>query len=422
MSEETVAIIGANLAGGRAAEALRREGFGGSIILVGEEPWRPYERPPLSKDLLWEARQQRDPPFLNDERFYTENGIELCLGCRATELDLASRRIVLSDGRRLFADKVLLCTGGRPRPLKAEGAQLGGVLYMRTLADARALEERLGPGTRVVIIGMGIIGAEVAASARKRDCEVTVVEPATAPMLRLLGNHYGSWLAEKHRRNEVRVLLNTSVQRLVGGGGEVRGVVTGDGRVLPAEVVVVGIGIEPAIELPQAAGLQVGNGVVVDRQCRTSSSGVWAAGDVACQQDFFDSEGFVRLETFQNAQDQGAAAAASMVGKAVDYVTPGWFWTDQYDLNIQLCGRIGDGAQRVVRGSEVAEKFSAFFLRGGVVEGVMTVNRPGDMGIGKRLVANRIAAEEGLLADESVPLRSLLAPKRQGMDLQRVGQ
>jgi 3-phenylpropionate/trans-cinnamate dioxygenase ferredoxin reductase subunit len=187
MSENAV-IVGANLAGGRAAEALRRFGYDGEIFLVGEEPWRPYERPPLSKEVLWNSGKTPENVYLNDEKFYSDNRIELCLSRRVTRLDLANCRVEFADGEDLSADKILLCTGARVRPLAIEGVRLDGVFYMRTFADSTALQARLNPGVQVVIVGMGVIGAEVAASARKRGCEVTAIEPLPVPMWRLLGN------------------------------------------------------------------------------------------------------------------------------------------------------------------------------------------------------------------------------------------
>jgi 3-phenylpropionate/trans-cinnamate dioxygenase ferredoxin reductase subunit len=210
----------------------------------------------------------------------------------------------------------------------------------------------------------------------------------------------------------VTVLLDTSVASLFGANGEVRGVVTAEGRKIEADVVVIGVGVMPAIELADGAGLPVSNGVVVDRQCRTRSNMVWAAGDVACQPDFFDADQLVRLETFQNAQDQAVAAAASMMGKPVNYSQPSWFWTDQYNLNIQVCGRIDDGALRIVRGTEQSESFSVYFLREDVIEGVLAVNRAQDMAVGRRMVERRTLVPIALLADEAVPLRSLIAGKR----------
>lgn len=412
MQQSTIAIIGANLAGGRAAETLRREGFDGRVLMIGEEPYPPYERPPLSKKLLYDPQPTLNNLYLRDSEYYRTNEIEVCVSSKVVDLDLRRRSVILQCGEELPADKILLCTGGRARRLAVDGAELDGVHYMRTLQDALALQSRLSAGTQVVVLGMGVIGAEVAASMRQLGCEVTAVEPMIAPMMRILGSHYGGWLARVHERNGVRVLLERRVRRLLGANGQIRAVALDDGSKVPADVIVIGVGMEPATELAKAAGIRVNNGVIVDRQCRTSSSMVWAAGDVARQPDFFDPRCQVRMETYQNAQEQGTAAAASLLGKPVDYLRPTWFWTDQYDLNIQLCGRVDDRVVRIVRGDEFSDTFSAFYLRDGVIEGVLTVNRGKDMGAGKRLVEQRASPATAVLADESVPLRTLLKSSR----------
>jgi 3-phenylpropionate/trans-cinnamate dioxygenase ferredoxin reductase component len=388
--EQSFVIVGANLAGGRAAEALRREGFDGRIFLVGEEPVRPYERPPLSKEILCNSRAA-DSLYLRSESFYREHEIDLCLARRVERLDLQRRRVVLSGNEELPATKVLWCTGGRPRQLVIDGATLQGIHYVRTMQHVADLTPHVNAGCRVVIIGMGVIGAEIAASAVKLGAAVVAIEPMPAPMGRIFGKRFGTWLAEKHVRSGVRVILQTRIDRLLGTKGHVRAVMLDDGEIIPADVVVVGIGIEPATELAEAAGINVQAGITGGRQCRTSSEMVWAAGDVTHQPNFFDPNTYVRVETFQNAQEQAAAAAASMLGRPVEYLGPGWFWTDQYDLNIQLCGRISEDTTRIVRGDEAAERFSVFFLRGNIVEGVLTVNRVSDMGVGKRLVAGESA-------------------------------
>ena len=407
---QTFVIVGANLAGGRAAEALRTEGFDGRIVLVGEEPWRPYERPPLSKELLWEPDVGLDRFYLQSEEFYADKEIDLRLGMRAERLDLPGGRVVLQSGENIAADKILLCTGGSARMLPVPGADLEGVLCLRTYGDAQILAKGLKPGAKVMIVGLGVIGGEVAASARKRGCEVTAIEAAPVPMARALGPRFGAWLAGVHRDHGVALHLGTGVERFVGEGGKVAGVVTSDGVRHDADMVVVGVGIKPATELAEGAGLMVDNGIVVDRQCRTSNPQIFAAGDVANQPGFLD--GRIRLETFQNAQEQGMAAATAMVGKPVEYRRAPWFWSDQYDLNIQVVGCLPADARIIVRGDENSQKFAAFFVQGKFVEGVITVNRPPDMAVGRRLVEQRQEIEAAdVLGDESVQLRSLLARK-----------
>jgi 3-phenylpropionate/trans-cinnamate dioxygenase ferredoxin reductase component len=402
----SVAIVGANLAGGRAAEALRQAGFDGSITLIGEEPWRPYERPPLSKEFLWNSAEVQDSFFLQDEAWYTDNRIDLLLNTRAEAIDLAASGVRLSGGQLVAADKVLLATGGHARKLNLAGADCANVHYLRTRDDAARMALDLRPGARVVIVGMGVIGAEVAASAIKLGCEVTAVEPLAAPMERALGKRFGQWLGEEHRKRGVKTHFSRGVTGFKFADGRVSAVEIDDGTVIPCDAVVVGVGIIPATSLAVDAGLTVNNGIVVDRRCQTSNPAVYAAGDVAEQDSFFG--GRFRQETYQNAADQGQAAALAMLGHEVDYCKPMWYWSDQFDLNIQFCGQIPVQAEVVLRGDIESNAFVAFFLSGDTIDGVLTVNRAPDMGIGKRLVERRVSASADRLADADVSLRELL--------------
>lgn len=405
---DNAVIIGANLAGGRAAEALRAEGFEGSITLIGEEPCLPYERPPLSKEMLWQPGEQPPSFFFNDGQFYTDQKINLRLNTRVEKLDLPGFRVVLASGEDLPADAILLCTGTSARRLQVQGHELSGVVYLRTYADSLALAARLLPGARVVIVGMGVIGSEVAASAIKLGCEVTCIEPLPVPMARILGTACGHWLAGEHERQGVTVRLATGIARFIGSKGQLEGVVTGDGDVVPADLAVVGIGALPATALAEQAGISVDNGIIVDSFCRTSVPHVYAAGDVANQPGFFG--GRVRLETFQNAQNQAIAAAANMAGRETPYECVPWAWSDQYDLNIQVAGQVDDNHETITRGSEAERSFSRFFLQDGVVHGLVTVNRSKDMAVGKKMIERRQAPDRARLADDAVALRTLLAP------------
>ncbi|ATW03326.1 MAG: FAD-dependent oxidoreductase [Parasphingorhabdus sp.] len=402
----SVAIVGANLAGGRAAEALRQAGFDGRVTLIGEEPWRPYERPPLSKEFLWNPAEVPDNFFLQDENWYSDNRIDLLLNTRAEALDLTAGGVRLSGGRMVAADKVLLATGGHARKLNLAGADCANVHYLRTRDDASRMALDLRPGARVVIVGMGVIGAEVAASAIKLGCEVTAVEPMAAPMERALGKRFGQWLGEEHRKRGVKTHFNRGVTGFKFADGGVSAVEIDDGTVIPCDAVVVGVGIIPATSLAVDAGLTVNNGIVVDRRCQTSNPAVFAAGDVAEQDGFFG--GRFRQETYQNAADQAQAAALAMLGHEVDYCKPMWYWSDQFDLNIQFCGQIPVQAEVVLRGDIESNAFVAFFLSGDTIDGVLTVKRAPDMGIGKRLVERRVSASADRLADANVSLRELL--------------
>lgn len=403
---ETIAIVGASLAGGRAAEAMRRAGFDGRVILIGEESWLPYERPPLSKVVLWDQTGLPANFFLHDEAWYAANRIELRLGVRVEALDLADGGIRLATGESLAADRILLATGARARRLPLAGADMANVCHLRTKDEAERLRAALRPGVRLVVIGMGIIGAEVAASASKIGCAVTVIEPAAAPMIRAIGARFGRWLGGRHEARGVRARFGVAVTRLIVDAGGVRAIECTDGARIDCDVVVVGIGIIPNTDLARGAGLETDNGIVVDRQGRTSHRHVFAAGDVAAQPGFFG--GRARLETYQNAADQAAAAGAAMSGRDADYCRPGWFWSDQYDLHIQGVGRIDDGLPTTVRGDPETESFSAFFLDDGVVVGAVTVNRTAEMSVARRLVERRLAPHPGALADPSVSLRDLL--------------
>ncbi|GGJ57016.1 pyridine nucleotide-disulfide oxidoreductase [Sphingopyxis bauzanensis] len=402
----SVAIVGANLAGGRAAEALRQAGFEGRITLIGEEPWRPYERPPLSKEFLWNTSDVLDKFFLQDEGWYADNRIDLLLNTRAEALDFNAGGVRLSGGQLVAADKVLLATGGHARKLNLAGADCANVHYLRTRDDAARMALDLRQGARVVIVGMGVIGAEVAASAIKLGCEVTAIEPMAAPMERALGKRFGQWLGEEHGKRGVKTYFNRGVTGLKFADGRVSAVEIDDGTLIACDAVIVGVGIIPATSLAVDAGLTVNNGIVVDRRCQTSNPVVFAAGDVAEQDGFFG--GRFRQETYQNAADQAQAAALAMLGQEVDYCKPMWYWSDQFNLNIQFCGQIPVQAEVVVRGDTESNAFVAFFLSSGTIDGVLTVNRPADMGIGKRLVERRVSASADRLADADVSLRELL--------------
>jgi 3-phenylpropionate/trans-cinnamate dioxygenase ferredoxin reductase subunit len=397
----TFVVVGANLAGGRAVEALRAEGFDGRVVLIGEEADRPYERPPLSKEVL---RGEAPPAFLRDEEWYASQDIELRLGTRATRLD-PSGTLWLEDEEIAF-DACLLATGGRPRRLNLSGSQLEGVHYLRTLRDAAAIAGVLVSKPRVVVIGAGFIGAEVAASARVLGCDVTMIEVLDVPLLRVLGEEIGGVYAQIHRDHGVDLRLGEGVERFEG-GGRVEAVVGTSGRRYPADLVVVGVGIEPNVELALEAGIACDNGIVVDELCRTSGARVYAAGDVARRPDPFTGAP-IRPEHFQNAQNQGSAAARAMLGKGEPFGEVPWFWSDQYDVNLQMLGHASPDEERVVRGSLHARGFIAFFLRGDNVIAAIALGRGRDIAATRRLIERRVAVDRARLADEGVALKDLL--------------
>jgi 3-phenylpropionate/trans-cinnamate dioxygenase ferredoxin reductase subunit len=406
---ETIAVVGANLAGGRAAEALRSQGFDGRVVLIGAEPDPPYERPPLSKGILL-GDALPDSTYLRTLDGWEADGVELVLGTRVTGIEASSRSIELDDGRRITADRVLLCTGGRPRQLNVPGVELDGVTYLREMGQSVALGERLRAGARVVVVGAGFIGSEVAAAARTLGCQVTMLEVAEVPLLRVLGPDLGSHYADEHRKRGVDLRTGVGISR-IDGDTRVRRVVLSDGSHVDADVVVVGVGLEPATELAQDLGLDVANGIVVDEHCRTSMDGVFAAGDVANHPNRLLNQQ-IRLESWQNAQDQGVAAAKSMLGDTSGYSCVPWFWSDQYDLNLQIAGRPDPDDTVIYRGKPDTMDFCAFHVRDGRLVGVIAVNRRKEVRAAMKLIENR--AEVGLdqLADDTVDLRKVAAQRR----------
>lgn len=407
----TVAIVGASLAGYRTAATLRELGFDGRIHLIGDEPHAPYERPPLSKGVLLDASSSQDV-FFHPSSWYADNRIDLHLGCRVDQLDLRSRALRFSSGPLLEADAIVLATGAHARRLTMTGANAPNVHYLRTKDDADRLGRCLVPGARIVAIGMGVIGAEVAASARALGCTVTVIEPAAVPMARALGTRLGQWLARVHLAQGVHVKLSCGVEKIeTDSAGVACAVICSDGARIECDALVIGIGVTPATELAEAASIETANGVIVDGACRTSNPAVFAAGDVANQPDFFG--GRIRMENYNNAADQGAVAARTILGQDGDHQGLCSFWSDQYDLNIQAVGMIGDDLTQVVRGDMESSQFSVLFLREGTLCGLLAVNTPSDMLPGQQIIEQRIAIDEAMLASQT-PLRDIVdrAPGR----------
>jgi 3-phenylpropionate/trans-cinnamate dioxygenase ferredoxin reductase subunit len=404
MTTDVIAIVGANMAGACAARALREEGFTGEIHLIGTEPHLPYERPPLSKELLVGTT---DPVRIQIQSGpeWAEQQVTLRLSSTVVRIDPHSRQLELADGERLRADKVLLCTGGRPRRLALAGAELDGVVHLRTLDDSLAIRGRLRPGASVVVVGGGFIGTEVAASAVASGCAVTLVEAGDVLLWRALGHELGAILQRHHIEHGARVVTRTALQR-IGGSTTVTHVVTATGERMDADLVVVGIGIVPAVELAEGAGLEVSNGIVVNEFCETSVEGIYAAGDVANHPNPFLGRR-LRLEHWQNAQDQGVAAARSMLGARDGFRAIPWFWSDQYDLNVQMSGHAQPTDELVYRGDPSSSSFTAFYLDGGAISGVVGVNRPRDVRAVRKLLEDRRAVDPAQLTDENVDLRQI---------------
>ncbi|UGQ12968.1 FAD-dependent oxidoreductase [Yinghuangia sp. ASG 101] len=402
MEKPVFAIVGASLAGGRAAEALRAGGFDGRVVLVGAEEHAPYERPPLSKRFLTGQATAAD---LLLRPSWDDLDVELVTGERVVAVSAADRSVELESGRRFAADKVLLATGGRNRPLPVEGTDLAGVFRLRDIGHATALGPALAAAENVVVVGAGFIGLEVAATAHTLGCRVTVVEAASVPLARGLGPTWGAFVAEQHIDRGVRVGAGVGVRAILG-RARVRGVELADGTVLPADCVVVGVGLEPRTELARGLGLAVDDGIVVDASARTSNPAVFAAGDATVQPAWWQ-DGRVRLESYQNAREQAEVAAAAMLGLPVPTRRPPWFWSDQFDMNIQVAGSLSRFDQVAFRGDAGARRFAAFHLTRGRVTGVLAVNRGRDVRAGMELIEYAVPVGAAELEDESVDLRRL---------------
>lgn len=404
--QDPFVVVGAGLAGAKAAETLREEGFDGPVVLVGAEPEPPYERPPLSKQYLL-GRADRDSAFVHDAGWYAEHDVELRTGVRATRLDPAAHRLTLDTGEELGYARLLLATGASPRRLPVPGADLDGVRYLRTLADADRLRTDLaGGGRRVVVVGAGWIGLEVAAAARSHGNTVTVVEPQPTPLHAVLGAEMGRVFARLHRDHGVELLTDTVVREIRGSGGRATTVVTDGHAGLPADLVVVGVGVVPDSRLAAAAGLEVDNGVVVDEALRSSAPDVHAAGDVAAA--FHPLYGrHVRVEHWANALHQGPAAARSMLGQEVVFDRVPYFFTDQYELGMEYSGLAGPGDTVVCRGDPDGGAFIAFWTADGRVTAGMNVDVWDVTAPIQQLIRSRRQVQPARLADPDTPLELL---------------
>jgi 3-phenylpropionate/trans-cinnamate dioxygenase ferredoxin reductase component len=396
-----IVIVGAGLAGAKAAQTLRDEGFDGGILLLGREPEHPYERPPLSKGLLL-GTTPRHEIFVD---WYADKAVELRTSTDVVGLDPASRRLTLADGSTVDYDRLLLTTGSTPRKLAIPGAELDGVLSLRTLADSDRISQALQPGANVVIIGAGWIGLEIASAARQRDASVTVVEVADLPLQRVLGDDVARVFQRLHESHGVTFCLGTQVAALTGEDGRVTGVTLAGGEVLPADVVIVGVGITPNVELAERAGLDVRDGIVTDAGLRTSDPNIWAAGDVANSYHPL-LERHIRVEHWANALNGGPAAARSMLGQDVSYDLLPYFFTDQYDLGMEYSGYAAPGEyDRVVfRGDPASGEFLAFWTSAGRVLAGMSVNIWDMTDAIQDLIRSGRPADLARLADPDCPL------------------
>lgn len=410
MKRQTVGalIVGAGQAAGELAVALRQEGFSGRIAVVGDEPALPYQRPPLSKAYL-SGKIEADGLLLRPETAYQQAGVEFMLGRRVTRIDPAGRQAYLDQDETIDFDWLALATGGRARRLTIPGSELSGIHYLRTLSDVRALRKEWQPGARLAVVGGGYVGLEVAAVAVRAGLQVTVLEAASRVLARVTAPEVSGFYEALHRQHGVEILTGVEVEAFAEGAcpGRVGELRCKDGRTIEADLVVVGVGLLPNVELAEEAGLAVNNGIVIDERGRTSAPTVVALGDCASQYHPFYNR-HLRLESVPSAIEQARNTAALICGKPARATGLPWFWSDQYDLKLQMAGLSLGHDQLIVRGSMEQRAFAAFYLKDGVMISVDTIGRPADFMMAKRLIAARIKVDETLLADESHPLKALL--------------
>jgi 3-phenylpropionate/trans-cinnamate dioxygenase ferredoxin reductase subunit len=393
---EHLVIVGAGQAAAQAAQALRQQNYAGAITLLGDEPYAPYQRPPLSKK-YFAGEMTRERLTLRPPTFYAEKSIALELGARVEEIDRAAHALRLHDGRKLAYDKLLLATGSRVRALAVPGAQLAGVHHVRTIADIDALNTGLQPGARVVVVGGGYIGLEMASVARQRGFAVTVLEAAERVLGRVVCAQVSEFYTDLHRAAGVEVHVGAAVRSLQG-GARVAAVETEDGRHFPCDAVIVGIGIVPNVELAAAAGLDCPNGIRVDEHARTADSDVLACGD--CTSHPLPLYGrSVRLESVPNAVHQAKVAAATLLGAPSAYSEIPWFWSDQYDVKMQIVGLSHGYDAVVLRGDPARKSFAVYYLAGRRLLAVDAINSPREFAHAKKLIGAAFAIDADALRD-----------------------
>jgi len=399
---ERIVIIGAGQAGVQAVASLRADGFAGALTMIGDEPFAPYQRPPLSKAYLM-GTLERDRLFLKPEAFYAEARCELLLGVSATAIDRGAKSVTLSDRRAITYDQLLLATGTRVRPIPVPHAHLSGIHYLRGIADVDALRAVFQPGKRLAIVGGGYIGLEVAAVAAKAGLEVRVFEALNRLMARAVSPAVSEFYAKVHADAGTELHFGTVVEGF--GGTDRLESVTAGGKNYPADIALVGIGVVPNAELAAQAGLAVDDGILVDEFTRTSDPAIFAAGD--CTRHPGRDGMSIRLESVQNAIDQAKHAALAMMVKPTPYREVPWFWSDQFDLKLQIAGIARQGDEIVLRGDPAARKFATFHLRGGAVAAVEAVNAAPEYLVGRKLIAESKHVAPEKLADTSIPMKNI---------------
>lgn len=401
-----ILIVGAGQAAIQAIDTLRRKGFSGQLTLVGEEPWLPYQRPPLSKKYLSGA-MEREKLLIRPQSFYQDHRVQTHLGRRALEIDRQRRSVRLDDGTAVGYDALLLATGSAPRHIPAPGANLAGVHLLRNIADVERIRADLASARSLVIIGAGYIGLEVAGTAREMGLAVTLLEQTNRVLSRVTAPQISAFYESEHTRQGVRVICGAEVRALEGSQGRVRTVVCEDGSAHEADMVLVGIGVGPRDDLAQAAGLDCLNGIVVDQHCRTSDPNIYAAGDCTSHPSIHYGR-HVRLESVDNAFEQASSAALNILGMPTPHDKVPWFWSDQYDLKMIIVGLSQGYDEAITRGSPASRSFSVCYLREGELIAVDTVNAPKDQMAARKLVAARARPDRAKLAEPDIPLRDCL--------------
>ncbi len=400
-----VLIIGAGHAAGQLAASLRMEGYGGAIRIIGDELYPPYQRPPLSKQLL-SGDMELDQVYLKPDAFYADNDVELTLGRRVESIDRTARSVTLDNGDVVSYDKLALTTGTRVRKLTIPGADLDGIDYVRTVDDTLALRDRFSPGGHMVVVGGGYIGLEVAAAATKQGMSVTVLEMADRVMNRVVAPEVSAFYEALHRDHGVDIQTDVRVSGF-SGNGHVSAVECEDGSSFEADVVVVGVGVIPNTELAEAAGLACDNGIVVNASAETDDPDIVSAGD--CTNHPNGVYGInIRLESVQNAVDQAKAAAKAICGNPETYSAVPWFWSDQYDVKLQIVGLSQGYTQAVVRGDPSSGAFSVFYLKEGVLIAVDAINSPREYMMGRKLIAEHSRPDPARIANTDISVKELV--------------
>lgn len=404
---QKVVVLGAGQAGLQTVVSLRQLGHEGEIVLVGDEPEAPYQRPPLSKGYL-KGELERERLYLKGEDYYAEHDVSLRLGVRAEAIDTAARTVRLSDGATLDWDALVIATGARARRLDVHGADLDGVLELRTMADIDRLKPHARAGVNVLVVGAGYIGLEAAAALTQMGARVKVLEAAPQVLGRVAGPEIGQFFLETHRAAGVEIMLNARLSEFVGEGGKLTGARLAEGDIVDCDIALVGVGVVPNMEIAEQAGIRCGNGICVDEHAQTSAEDVYAIGDVALRPlTHYRREG--RLESVHNAIEGGKIAAAAIMGAPPPPIDVPWFWSDQYALKLQTAGLWTGADESVLRGEPQSGRFAVFYLKEGAVIAVDAVNSPPDFIVGKKLVAAGARVAPGELGDTSISMKEISA-------------